>query len=169
MDMLPHSIPSNWMPPKDPTSDGDSNFALIRKDYRKSNMVSNALAKKWYGGNSIRDASHTMDRNKTAAVGKFSSADTVSFQTKNNINVRREALIRTRNQGYVIPAKVRAKPANNLTPGFAMGTLVRTQNRAPVNLLNFPLWKSKGDVICNVSLAGNCYNIYVNPSPTIFH
>ena len=165
-------VSQNGMPQKDSTSDGDSSFAMGRQDYKK--MYSNGENKvngnkKWYGN---RDASQVATNRRITEIGRGSfnpEGSKMCFQTKNDINVRRNALIRTRSSGYVTTPKVRANQHNAPTPSWPVAPLIRTDNRAPVAQLNFPLWKSKGSNICDVSLYGNCENKQVNPSPPIFH
>lgn len=166
------SYSQNGMPQKDRTSDGDSSFAMGRQDYKK--MYSNGQSsvntnKKWFGN---RDASQIAANRRISAIGRGtlnSKGTPIAFETKDNINVNRDALNRVRNSGYVTTPKVRANPNNGTTPSFPIGPLVRTSNRAPVAQLNFPIWKSKGNRICDVSLYGQCDNKAVYPNPPLYH
>lgn len=72
--------------------------------YMTPNQV--ALSKKWVGGN--RDASQitTNSRVNQTGLGTLNASQTpMSFTTRNNINVVRQARHRVRSGGAVVPAK----------------------------------------------------------------
>jgi len=124
---------THGMPQKDSTSDGTSSFAIGRHDYIKTNNTT-TTTKKWYGN---RDASTISSKRKNMAIGKGSYNTTglpISFQTKNNINVRQDALKRVRNSGYVTTPKIRSNTHNSLTPSWTIQPLIRTMAHAPVAL-----------------------------------
>jgi hypothetical protein len=162
----------NGMPQKDITSDGDSSFAMGRYDFKRmysSTQQSINTNKKWFGN---RDASQIAANRRINAIGQGSHNSTgkpMAFETKDDINVRSDALRRVRNSGYVTTPKVRANPNNAPTPSWPVAPLIRTSHRAPVAQLNFPLWKSKGTRICDVALSGQCQNEAVYPTPPIYH
>ena len=109
------------MPQKDSTSDGSSTFEMGRKVYVNNSNVSVPLItnKKWLGN---RDASQvaTNRRNTAIGIGSVNAANQpISFTTKNDINVRSDALARVRGGGAVAPAKKGANQNNAPTPSFA--------------------------------------------------
>jgi hypothetical protein len=115
------------LPPTPPEyiSNGSSQIPT----YTSSTLLPN---KKWYGN---RDASQIIANRRVSEIGKGSlnkNGAAMAFQTKNDINVRRDALIRTRNSGYVTTPKIRNKPQNGLTPSWAVAPLVRTNAQAAV-------------------------------------
>jgi hypothetical protein len=204
------------MPQKDITSDGDSSFSIARANYKKiytvipphannttitplpstppqyivngtSSGSSGSQNKKWYGN---RDASQIIANRRISQIGKGSlnqSGSALSFQTKNDINVRRDALIRTRSSGYVTTPKIRNKPNNGLTPSWPIGPLVRTSaqtavgwslpcngennscNRGFSGQLNTPIWRTKGNTVCDVPLYGHCDNENIQPKQPLYH
>lgn len=101
----------NGMPQKDSTSDGTGSFALGRQTYTEIANANNSMtqaqktAKKWYGN---RDASSVIDKKKNTNIGKGSfnnAGDAIGFTTNVDNNTARQALIRTRAGGYVVPPK----------------------------------------------------------------
>jgi hypothetical protein len=162
----------NAMPQKDSTSVNEASFVIGRQDYKKTYSNGQNLVntnKKLYGN---RDASQITANRRISEIGRgfFNKAgQPIAFETKNDINVRRDALIRTRNAGYVTTPKIRNKPENGLTPSWPQAPLVRTEARAAVAVLNFPMWKSKGNRVCDVALYGECENKSLYPNPVIYH
>ena len=131
-------------PQKDINSAGDSDFAQPREQYVRAyggNVpTTNAVKihKKWFGN---RDSSAVTERIRYNAIGTGSlnpANKAIKFSQHNNINTVNDALTRVRAGGYVTTPKVRAKPANNLTPAFPAGPLVRTQNKGVVDILGDP-------------------------------
>ena len=98
------------MPFKDITSDGNSSFAMSRKDYTKTiqpiptpNSV--LLHKKWFGN---KDASQVTANRRINEVGNGSlNAKNIAMSFKNIVdnNTQRQALTRVRNAGSAAPAK----------------------------------------------------------------
>lgn len=106
------------MPQKDLTSDGDSSFAMARKEYVRGldttansatyNNVTNALSKKWYGNTSTRDSSRVMSHRVWNEVGNGTlnaSKNAFSFTNVKDNNTARQALNRVRNIGSAAPNK----------------------------------------------------------------
>ena len=103
-----HSIKA--MPFKDITSDGNSSFAMSRKDYTKtvqtkptSNTV--LLHKKWFGN---KDASQVTANRRMTEIGVGSlnvNNNNMSFKNVVDNNTQRQALTRVRNSGSAVPAK----------------------------------------------------------------
>jgi hypothetical protein len=103
------------MPQKDRTSDGDSTFAMARRDYSKMALPvanqSQNLKKKWIGGN--RDASQVTANNRifeTSISSLNSDKKPLSFTTTNDTNTARQALNRVRAGGAMVPSKVTGYP-----------------------------------------------------------
>lgn len=101
----------NAMPQKDLTSDGAGSFAIGRQNYieiaNSYNTTTQAekTSKKWYGN---RDASAVVANRRNVNIGKGSinAANTaIGFTTNVDRNTARQALIRTRSGGYVVPPK----------------------------------------------------------------
>ena len=103
-----HSIKA--MPFKDITSDGNSSFAMSRKDYTKTvqtKPIANTvlLHKKWFGN---KDASQVTANRRINEVGNGSlNANNKNMSFKNVVdnNTQRQALTRVRNSGSAVPAK----------------------------------------------------------------
>lgn len=103
-----HSIKA--MPFKDITSDGNSSFAMSRKDYTKTlqtKPISNTvlLHKKWFGN---KDASQVTANRRMTEIGVGSlNANNKDMSFKNVVdnNTQRQALTRVRNSGSAVPAK----------------------------------------------------------------
>jgi len=101
----------NGMPQKDSTSDGTGSFALGRQTYTEIANATNSMtqaqktAKKWYGN---RDASSVIDKRRNTSIGKGSvnsAGDAIGFTTNIDRNTARQAIIRTRAGGNVVPPK----------------------------------------------------------------
>jgi hypothetical protein len=99
------------MPQKDSTSDGNNTFAAGRLAYVETANAINSLSqtqkmeKKWYGN---RDSSTVTANRRTMSIGKGSINDSntpLSFTTTNDNNTAREAIIRVRAGGAVVPQK----------------------------------------------------------------
>ena len=99
------------MPQKDLTSDGTGSFSSGRQNYvEMANAVNSTtqpqkVAKKWYGN---RDASAVVDKRRNASIGKGSINDAnsaIGFTTNVDRNTARQAIIRARAGGYVVPPK----------------------------------------------------------------
>ena len=105
------------MPFKDITSDGNSSFAMSRKDYAKtiqSTPTSNTvlLHKKWFGN---KDASQVTANRRMTEIGVGSlnvNNNNMSFKNVVDNNTQRQALTRVRNSGSAVPAKKIHKYAN---------------------------------------------------------
>ncbi len=105
------------MPFKDITSDGNSSFAMSRKDYAKtiqSTPTANTvlLHKKWFGN---KDASQVTANRRMTEIGVGSlNANNKDMSFKNVVdnNTQRQALTRVRNAGSAVPAKKIHKYAN---------------------------------------------------------
>lgn len=105
------------MPFKDITSDGNSSFAMSRRDYAKTiqtTPTTNAvlLHKKWFGN---KDASQVTANRRINEVGNGSlNSNNTSMSFKNIVdnNTQRQALTRVRNAGSAAPAKKFHKYAN---------------------------------------------------------
>ena len=117
----------NGMPQKDLTSDGDGSFAIGRKNYVETSNAINSttqsqiIAKKWYGN---RDASAVVDRRHNASIGKGSMNDAnnaIGFTTNVDRNTARQALVRTRAGGYVVPPKCVNTPTTSGVVCFTNG------------------------------------------------
>ena len=96
------------MPMKEMNSDGDSSFAMDRRVYIRTPVTSSIVAKKWYGGSSVRDSTLVMEKRVKNEVGVGTlnaDGNPMSFKTDIDVNVRREALVRVRNIGSCVPAK----------------------------------------------------------------
>jgi hypothetical protein len=115
------------MPQKDFTSDGNGSFAMGRQNYVETANATNSMtqsqknAKKWYGN---RDASAVVDRRRNASIGKGSINDAtnaIGFTTDVDRNTARQALIRTRAGGYVVPPKCVNTPGKSGAVCFAGG------------------------------------------------
>jgi hypothetical protein len=109
----------NAMPQKDLTSDGDGSFPIGRHNYVEIANASNSttpsqkLAKKWYGN---RDASAVIENRRSVNIGKGSinAANTaIAFTTNVDRNTARQALIRTRAGGYIVPPKCVHSPGTS--------------------------------------------------------
>jgi len=101
------------MPQKDLTSDGESSFAMGRQQYIHSEPIS--LGKKWYGSSSTRDSTAILQKKNISAIGNGSLnlvGNPLSFAGHNDINTTRDALVRVRNLGCVVPNKCRFKNMN---------------------------------------------------------
>jgi hypothetical protein len=105
------SYSGRGMPQKDLTSDGAGSFAIGRQNYVEtanainSTIQSQKTAKKWYGN---RDASAVIDKRRNAGIGKGSinnAGTAIGFTTNVDRNTARQALVRTRAGGYVVPPK----------------------------------------------------------------
>jgi hypothetical protein len=101
----------NAMPQKDFTSDGAGSFAIGRQNYveianaANTTTQSQKMSKKWYGN---RDASAVVANRRNASIGKGSINDAnvpIGFTTNVDNNTARQALIRARAGGYVVPPK----------------------------------------------------------------
>jgi len=104
------------MPSKDRTSDGSNSFVLGRMNYvhgynsSQPNYTASSVQKKWIGGN--RDASQVIAsrRINSIANGSLNAKEKpMSFMSGSDVNLVDRALKHVRNQGYVVPPKVRAK------------------------------------------------------------
>ncbi len=132
------------MPLKGLNSAGDSLFSQGRQQYYRAHSsipVTNAtqIHKKWFRDQS--SSSVTQRRQYDAiAQGSLNFGETPMHLSagveKNTVN---DALRRVRSSGYVTTKKVRAKPANALTPSFPAGPLIRTDQRAPVAVWGDPV------------------------------
>jgi len=106
------------MPMKNVTSDGDSSFAMDRRVYMRTMPMEEyktPLKKKWYGASSVRDSSVVLEKRVKNEVGVGSLnrlGESMSFNTVQEGNVVREALVRVRNIGSCAPAKKTHKYAN---------------------------------------------------------
>jgi hypothetical protein len=99
------------MPQKDSTSNGDSSFAMARRNYTKMVLPtmnqSQNLQKKWIGGN--RDASRVTANNRifeTSVATLNAGQKPLSFTTTKDTNTARQALNRVRAGGAIVPSKV---------------------------------------------------------------
>ena len=117
----------NGMPQKDLTSDGDGSFAIGRQNYVETANATNLTtqsqktAKKWYGN---RDASSVVDKRRNASIGKGSMNEAnsaIGFTTNVDRNTARQALIRARSGGYVVPPKCVNTPGTSGAVCFAGG------------------------------------------------
>jgi hypothetical protein len=99
------------MPQKDITSDGTASFAAGRHAYVETSNASTSMsqtqqmAKKWYGN---RDSSTVTANRRNMSIGKGSINDAnvpLSFTTNIDNNTARQAIIRARAGGYVVPKK----------------------------------------------------------------
>ena len=106
------------MPQKDMTSDGNTTFSVGRHAYVETANASNSMSqsqkieKKWYGN---RDSSTVTANRRTTSIGKGSinSSNTpLSFTTTNDSNTERQAIIRARAGGYVVPPKCVNSPGS---------------------------------------------------------
>ena len=128
----------NAMPQKDSTSDGTADFSKNRRTFwrflgnplqnvstlnlttrsahdidgqpRLVQLGANVNQKKW--GNTNRDASQIVSRNRVLSVGQGSfnaSGTPLSFTTTRSINTERDARNRCRSGGYCVPKKVTQK------------------------------------------------------------
>jgi hypothetical protein len=105
------------MPFKDITSDGNSSFAMSRKDYVKTVQTTPTintvlLHKKWFGN---KDASQVTANRRINEIGNGSlNANNTNMSFKNVVdnNTQRQALTRVRNAGSAVPAKKIHKYAN---------------------------------------------------------
>jgi hypothetical protein len=118
------------MPQKDITSVNEDEFAMDRRHYIKTLPTADTTQfrpqKKWYGN---RDASQvTVNRRVTSVgVGSLNANNApMSFTTFKDVNTVNNALTRVRAGGATVPAKVRAKTTNNLTPTWPVGNLVQS-------------------------------------------
>lgn len=105
------------MPMKNVTSDGDSSFAMDRRVYMRTeeSAYKTPLKKKWYGASSVRDSSVVIEKRVKNEVGVGSLnrlKEAMSFNTVQEGNVVREALVRVRNIGSCAPAKKTHKYEN---------------------------------------------------------
>jgi len=101
------------MPQKDLTSDNNSSFAMGRQQYIHTEPIS--LGKKWYGASSNRDSTAILQKRTISAIGNGTlnlEKKPMSFAGHNDINTTRDALIRVRNIGCVVPNKCRFKNMN---------------------------------------------------------
>jgi hypothetical protein len=104
------------MPVKDLTSDGQSSFAINRREYmdtvyadNKEKEIDVYKLKKFTGG--CRDASDIIRRRRVAEIGVGSlntNQQKVSFMETKDTNTKREALRRVRSGGYIVPNKCRS-------------------------------------------------------------
>jgi hypothetical protein len=98
------------MPSKDITSDGNSSFAMSRKDYARTlppTNVSNSvlLEKKWFGNKDASQVTYQRRINEVG-VGSFNAKrEPMSFTNIKDNNTQRQALNRVRNSGSAVPAK----------------------------------------------------------------
>jgi len=115
------------MPQKDLTSDGAGSFAIGRQAYVETANAANMTtqtqqtAKKWYGN---RDASAVVDKRRNASIGKGSINDAnsaIGFTTDVDRNTARQAIVRTRAGGYVVPPKCVNTPGTSGAVCFAGG------------------------------------------------
>ena len=99
------------MPQKDITSDSNASFSSGRQAYVESTNAdssmtqSQKMAKKWYGN---RDSSSVTANRRIMSIGQGSinSDNTpLSFTTSNDNNTARQAIIRARAGGCVVPQK----------------------------------------------------------------
>jgi hypothetical protein len=121
------SYSQRGMPQKDFTSDGTGSFAIGRQNYVETANATNSMtqsqktAKKWYGN---RDASAVVDKRRNTNIGKGSinSANTaIGFTTDIDRNTVRQARIRTRAGGYVVPPKCVHTPGKSGAVCFTNG------------------------------------------------
>lgn len=120
----------NAMPQKDITSDGETSFALDRKNYKETlptvtTTVSQKIHKKWFGN---RDASQVTTNRRVTEIGVGSmnaNKNLSSFTTYKEVNTVSDALTRVRSGGSVAPAKKGANRKNAPTPSFPTGVLIR--------------------------------------------
>lgn len=121
----------NAMPQKDFTSDGDGSFPIGRHNYVEIANASNRttqshkLTKKWYGN---RDASAVIANRRNTSIGKGSinAANTpIGFTTNIDNNTERQARIRTRAGGYVVPPKCVHNPGTSGAVCFTLHSDLR--------------------------------------------
>jgi len=107
------------MPQKDLTSDGDGSFAIGRQNYIETVIASSSMtqdqktSKKWYGN---RDASAVVANRRNSTIGKGSINDAnsaIGFTTDVDRNTARQAIIRARAGGYVVPPKCVHSPGTS--------------------------------------------------------
>jgi len=117
----------NAMPQKDFTSDGGSTFAIGRQSYIETINANNSMtqsqktSKKWYGN---RDASAIVDKRRNASIGEgtLNNANVaIGFTTNIDRNTVRQALIRTRASGYIVPPKCVHTPRKSGAVCFTNG------------------------------------------------
>ena len=108
------------MPLKDITSDGTSTFAMSRRGYLRSSLITPTFKtntinsqKKWMGN---RDASSVTANRRVNQVGKGTLNTVIggkmAFTTVRDTNTQRTALQRARSSGSVAPAKKTHKYSN---------------------------------------------------------
>jgi len=93
------------MPMKDITTNGSQSFSLHRQTYTRT--YGNTAHKRWISGN--RDASQIISNRRTNTIANGTlnaSGQPMSFTSKNDNHVQRNALHRTRSGGARVPAKV---------------------------------------------------------------
>jgi hypothetical protein len=166
---------------------GDTFFSQSREQYVRafSNVpTTNAVKthKKWLGN---RDSSSITERRRYNAIGNGTlnaSNKPINFSENKIINTTNDALTRVRAGGYITTPKIRAKTGNNLTPSWPAGPLVRTQNRAPVDIIGDPIhgqyttMRNKGTInnfIPTITDSG-FFNLYrrnqvSNNQPILYH
>lgn len=81
------------MPMKEMNSDGDSSFAMDRRLYMRTPILSSSpmiiSKKKWYGGSSVRDSSVVMEnhvKNEIGVVSLNAGGDPMSFRATRILN-----------------------------------------------------------------------------------
>lgn len=121
------SYSENGMPQKDSTSDGNSSFALGRQNYTEIANATNSMtqaqktAKKWYGN---RDASSVTDKRRNITIGKGTvnnAGNAIGFTTNIDRNTAREAILRARSRGNVVPPQCVNRPGTSGAVCFTGG------------------------------------------------
>ena len=98
----------NAMPLKDLTSDGESSFSQIRREYKTTtDVVSPEKNKAVYGNSTNRSASSVIKRNKTIEAGKGvnNKSGVFGFTNGNDYNAVGRSLVRVRRMGGAVPPK----------------------------------------------------------------
>lgn len=178
---------TNSMPKKDITSDNDSSFGMNRhvfyKSYTPTNIFSNIqsgstviqrsglglnnnksiitgnksiVQKKWIGGN--RDASQIISNRRIRAGGStMSTTGENSFKNVKDNNTARDAIIKMRSRGSVVPPKVSQKnisPVLYSVPAIPYYRIVSSGLR-PIEINN-------GQQSGAIGQAGSVYNVFPN-------
>ena len=97
------------MPQKDSTSDNTSTFARNRNNYMSgffTQTTQEAQQKKWMNGN--RDASSIIHKKRVNTIGNGTlnaNGEQMSFTSSEETNSVRNARMRTRNGGSIVPSK----------------------------------------------------------------
>ena len=155
----------NAMPQKDLTSDGAASFPIGRHVYIETATAANSMtqtqkiAKKWYGN---RDSSTVTAnrRNRSIGLGSINEADTpLSFTTTVDTNTARQARIRTRNSGYIVPPKCVNSPGSSGVVCYGGLPLSGTKPNVNTNYTETLLNKLNKDCDCNIT--------YSSKKPTI--